>query len=108
MGIISIAGVASYIRPLQAYFVHGIVATAMEDHIPFLEPKSRAELIANFLLQLNGLIELYQLMLENAVTIAPRLIKNELDRLYEQKSITELELHLKIENIVKQSNDAYK
>lgn len=49
--------------------------------------------------------------LENVVTITPRLIKSDLEhtiQLYEEKSLTKLELHLKIANIVKQSNDADK
>lgn len=56
-------------------------------------------------------IECLMSILENTVTITPRLIENDLKhtiQLYEGKSITELELHMSIGNIVKQSNDADK
>lgn len=56
-------------------------------------------------------VELYLSILENTVTIAPRLMKSELEhtiQLYESKSITALELRFNIANIARKSNDADK
>lgn len=54
-------------------------------------------------------MECFLSILENVVTIVPRLTKNELVntiQMHEDKSISELELRLRISNIVKQSLDA--
>lgn len=105
-------------RPLIAYLVYGIRTTPLELHFPFTEPKSNAEFTGNFLLlvfiSMHGFLvyiglECFLSLLENAVTITPRLIESDLKQtiqLYEKKSITELELNLRIGNITKQSIDA--
>lgn len=120
MGAIFISLLFALIGPANAYFSHGILSTTIQAHIPFTEPNSNAEFIWNLLLQtIFGVhagmgyigMETCLSILENAVTVTPRLIESELVHTiqqYEKKSITELELHLKIGNIVKQSNDADK
>lgn len=108
------------IGPAYAYFWHGIHSTFTEARIPFTEPKSNAEFMGNFLFQnvtsVHGAIayvglEVFLSILENAVTITPRLIENDLVhtiKLYEKKSTTQLQLNVKIGNIVRQSIDADK
>lgn len=111
---------AASLRPLNEYLVYGIRTTPIELHFPFTEPKSNAEFIGNFLLlvvlSVHGFLvyiglECFLSLLENAVTITPRLIKSDLmhmTQLYEKKSITEKELQMKIVNITKQCIDADK
>ena len=108
------------IGPVHAYFTQGVLATTIEARIPLTEPKSNAEFMFNFSLQSafgfhGGLcyigMECALSILENVVTITPKLIESNLVQTiqqYEKKSITELELHLKIRNIVEQSIDADK
>lgn len=120
MGTILISFLAFAIGPINAFVVYGIRTTVVEGRIPFTESKSNAEFKVNVLLQsimtVHGslcyiALELFQSILENVVTITPRLIKGELVQtieLYEKKSIAELELNMKIGNIVKQSIDADK
>lgn len=108
------------IGPLHAYFVHGIKSTTTEIRLPFCEPKSDAEFLANLFLQTviatHGIfgyvvIEVFLTLFENVVTIAPRLVKRELTQaiqLYEEKSISELELHRRIRRIVELSQTADK
>ena len=106
------------IGPAHAYFVDGIRSTVIEARIPFTEPKSNAEFMCNLLLQSiigvhGGLayiaMECFLMILENVVTITPKLIESDLVhtiQAYEKKSITELELNLRIKNIVEQSMES--
>lgn len=117
MGIILASSAIALSAAPYAYLVNGVLSTTIESRIPFTEPKSMAEFIGNFMVQcicgLHGGLnyigfELYQSILENVVTIAPRLIKTDLVQAvesYERKQISELELRKRIGNIVKQSND---
>lgn len=118
--IICTSFAAAAIGPLNALFVHGIYTTAIEARIPFTEPKSNVEFAGNFSLQMilsiHGFIAYIGLecllsILENAVTITPRLVESDIMHTiqqYERKSITELELRMKISKIAKQSVDADK
>lgn len=108
------------VGPLHAYFVHDIKTTTLEARIPFCEPKSNTEFMVNFFIQTaiagHGIfiyvgLEIFLSLFENVVSIAPQLIKTELVntiQLYEDKSISEMELHWSIKRIVKLSQDADK
>lgn len=119
MAIIFTSVMFMAIGPALAYINHGMLLTIIEARIPFTEPKSNAEFICNLIVQCvigQGIflyvgLELCASMLESTVTIKPQLIRSDLVHTiqqYEEKSITDLELHAKIGNIVKQSNDADK
>lgn len=107
------------IGPIRAYLVYGIKTTTIEAHIPFCEPYSNAEFMANLLLQsviaTHGLLFIFGLenflsIFENVVRIAPKLIaKNDLVQtigLYEDKSISKL--YERIKEVVKSSIDTDK
>lgn len=118
--IIAFSYAVSTIGPMSAFILHGIYTTALELRIPFTEPKGNAEFAVNFFIQsllaIHGFIsyagiELVLSLLENAVTITPRLIVNDLVQTiqsYEKSLISKGQLHLQIGNIVNQSIDADK
>lgn len=120
METIAVAFVIATIAPTYSYVVNGIRATTTEARIPFTEPKSNAEFAGNVIVQYicgtHGAlcylgIEVFVSILENVVTIVPRLIKSELVQTiesYERKQISDLELRIRIGGIVKQSNDTDK
>lgn len=108
------------VGPLQAYFVHGIKTTTLEARIPFCQQKSDAEFMGNVVIQTaiagHGLLvyiglEIFLSLFENVVSIVPQLIESELIttvQLYEDKSISDVELYWRIKNIVMLSQDADK
>lgn len=108
-GAFSIASISPYI----GYLSTGTRTTTTETRIPFTEPKSNEEFIGNFIIQsiitLHGGpsyvgLECFLSLLGNVVTVVPPLIKSEFAQtieLYERKSISELELRIRIGNIVK-------
>lgn len=117
MGTIFLSFIVAVIGPAQAYLSHGTKTTTIESHIPFLEPKSNSEFVANFLLQnliaIHGIlgyigVEIVLSLYQDVVTVAPKLLTADLAhaiRQYEDKSITEQQLRMRIQNIVKQSHD---
>lgn len=120
MAAIFISYLFAIVGPLKAYFIDGIKSTTIEARIPFCETKSNAEFMGNFLLQ-TGLashgifayigMEVYLSLFENVVSITPQLIEIELVntmQLYEDGSLSEVELHWRIKRIVKLSQDANK
>lgn len=120
MGTIFLSYIFALIGPTSAYFLHGIKTTTSEMRMPFCEPKSNAEFLLNFFLQtaiaLHGItfyigLEVVLSLFENIVTIAPRLVKSELEntiQMYEDKSISESELRWRVGRIVKFSQDTDK
>lgn len=108
------------VGPTYKYFKYGIPSTTIEARVPFTEPKSHGEFAVNFILQTTAGtqgavafvgLEVFLSILQNAVTITPRLIENELmqtNQQYEKKAINEVELNVKFGNIVRQSQDADK
>lgn len=120
MGTIFASFSFALIGPTHAYFVLGIKTTTTEARLPFCEPNSNAEFMGNIFLQvtlaIHGILlyfglEVFLTLFENVVTIAPKLIKSELDETiewYTSKSISETECHWRIGQIVKQSKDINK
>lgn len=117
MGMIIFSMASTAIGPLYAIIFRGILTTVSEARFPFTEPKSNEEFYANILLQsissTHAMIAYFGLetsltLLENVVTVTPRLINCDFEQMiesFEEKSIAEVELRLRIANIVKQSND---
>lgn len=120
MATICVSLVICLIGPTYAYFAHGIRTTWTSDRIPFTAPNSDAEFIVNVLLQTivfgHGFVgyfglEVVMTVMENVVTVTPRLLTNELVhtiRQYKDKMISESELRCKMNNFVKSTCDLNK
>lgn len=105
------------VGPTYGYFYLGVKTTTVEVRIPFTEENSDAEFIGGIILQsviaFHGILmyigaEVLMALFENVQMISPELIKHELKQLckeYEDKSITDTELRIRIKNIVEQSLD---
>lgn len=105
------------IGPAYTFFEHGIKSTIIEVHMPFCAPKSNVEFIGNLLIQsifathallIYVALEIHYSLFQNTVTIAPKLIKNQLDTViqsYRDKSISETELYWTVKQIAKKSID---
>lgn len=106
------------VGPVHAYIFNDIRSTTIEARIPYTEPKSDAEFFVYLQIQsISGLhgtfayigVECLLSILENVVTIMPLLIIWDLVQTiqqYEDESITEQQLNLKMLNIVTMSRDA--
>lgn len=106
--------------PAYAYFVNGEKTTTTDIHFPFLKSKSNAEYIANIafagLFATHGLLvyigfEIYFTLFQNVVSIAPKLVKHELDesiQLFHDKAISEAALCQRIAHIARKSCDTDK
>lgn len=110
---------AALTGPAYVYYTTGIKSTTIELRIPFTQGKSNAEFWVNILymfayatygaLLYIGL-EVAMAIFENTVTVTPDLIRMEINHLAvdyqnKKKSISKLELLLRIRNIVKQCLD---
>lgn len=117
MATIVLSFVIATLAPMFAYFLYGTRSTTLETHIPCVEAKSDTEYYICLFLQnifaMHGFpsyigLECFLSILQNVVTATPQLIRNELKhtiQLYKEKAISELELRIRLGNIVKQSND---
>lgn len=117
MGAIFVSYLFAVIGPIQTYIMLGKKSTTTEARIPFCEPKSNAEFLGNFIFQ--GIIASHGLLMyiglevmfsivENVVTIAPKLVENELSkviRMIEDKSFPESELFWRMRRVVMPSQD---
>ena len=120
MGAITVSFLFAVIGPLRAYIVYGIKTTTTDTRIPFCEPKSNAEFVVNFFIQSilasHGFfmyvgLEVLLSLFENVVNIAPQLVKNDLVntiRLYEEKSLSEMEFRWRLKKIVLTCQDTDK
>lgn len=106
------------IAPAHAYIVDGTISTTTELKLPFIEPKSNGELLGNLMIQTIIVthpfieyigMEVFLTIFQNAVAIAPQLVKMENDdaiELYESKKISKAELTYRVKEIAKKSCDA--
>lgn len=118
MALMMISLQGSMIGPCYAYVVHGTKTTMTNVQIPFIEQYSNAEFIINLMLAsligIHGFIgyiglEVTMALFSDVVTIAPKLIKLEFQRLdekIEKQNITQIELHHTFVNVVKQALDS--
>lgn len=116
--VISLSFAFASIGPVYAYFRYGILTTIVDAHIPFLEPKSKAEFLGNcsllIILSTHTFVayvglEIVLTLLENSVAIVPRLIEMNIKdtiELYEKKLLTKPQLNATFRNIVKLSMDS--
>lgn len=107
----------SLIWPTYAYIAHGIRTTSTSLRIPFTAPNSDAEFIVNVILQTvilgHGAVAYYTIevtttVVENAVTVLPRLSTNDLAhtiRQYKDQTISGWEFRCKMNNFLKSACD---
>lgn len=109
---------AAVVGPIYVYFVYGIKTTTINARVPFVDENSTAEFMVNLVLMScfavhGGLwyisVEVYMALFSNVVTLTPDLVRSELNHLAEEwqkRTISRLELTIRIKNAVKQSLDA--
>lgn len=118
MGSLFVSFTFAIVGPAHAFFVHGLKTTTTQVHIPFLEPKSDAEFVGNFMIQSlqsgHGIflyigIEVFLSLFENVVAILPILINDHLVdtiELHQKNALTDAQLYWHVKRIVEESQDA--
>ena len=118
--MIFVSGVAAISGPIYVYITTGIKTSTTELRIPFTDENSNDEFISNIFLQLVVFfigtcgylgMEVLMTIFENVVTISPKIVEFELEKLHiKQKSMesTEQQVHVHFKNIVKQCIDTQK
>lgn len=106
---------AVMIGPAHAYIKYGVRSTATELKFPFIEEKSNNEFLGNVAVQIGlcgfGMlaytgIEIAMGLLDDVISISPRLVVNELknlDAMVKSKRLNDLQIHYTFRNIVKQT-----
>lgn len=120
MALMLLALQGSMVGPCYAYIMHGTKTTMTNVQIPFIEQNSNAEFMGNLILSsiigIHGFsgyigLEVAMALFSDVVTIIPKLIKLEFERVderIEKGRISVLHLNSIFSNIVKQATDSDK
>lgn len=118
MGLMLLSLQGSMIGPGYAYFMYGTKTTMTNVRMPYIDPNSNMEFVANLMLAsiigVHGFIgyiglEVAMAIFSDAVTIVPKLIILEFERMdtkIEKNGFFSLEFHYIFRNIIKQALDS--